>query len=519
MNNLDNVLTHSNVSDLLKITANKLMNREAIFDEKRRMTYKELDCEVTKLAKGLIKSGVHSGDRVAVAIINSVEYVVAFFAIARTGAVIVPLNPSFSKTESSYIVQQTNAKVLICSEERYYSELRQEIESLEMLISVGFRGENYLYYDDLLDGNGLDDIHVEPIDHLFTIMFTSGTTGRPKGAMLTHGNVLFSASSASKIMKCTEEDVFLIPNPLFHIMGVTFLLRAIFCGGKLVVMRKYSVGNALKLIESERVTIHPGVPTMFILELNSTNFDKYDLSSLRTGEMAAAPCPVEVVKRIRSEMNCNILIAYGSTETSATLTLTGFDADDQVRAETIGRPLPGVEIKVVDENRQECGVDEVGELACRGPGVTKGYYNSPIETAQAIDQAGWFYTGDMVTVDANGYVRIVGRKKEMIIRGGYNIYPRELEEKLHQHPAISEAAVIGLPDKIFGEMTCACVVLREGKTVSEEELLVFMKEHFVKYKIPDKFLILNSLPVTASGKISKIRLKEELKKLNNSYTS
>lgn len=519
MNNLDNVLTHSNVSDLLKITANKLMNREAIFDEKRRMTYKELDCEVTKLAKGLINSGVHSGDRVAVAIINSVEYVVAFFAIARTGAVIVPLNPSFSKTESSYIVQQTNAKVLICSEESYYSELRQEIESLEMLISVGFRGENYLYYDDLLVGNGLDDIHVEPIDHLFTIMFTSGTTGRPKGAMLTHGNVLFSASSASKIMECTEEDVFLIPNPLFHIMGVTFLLRAIFCGGKLVVMRKYSVGNALKLIESERVTIHPGVPTMFILELNSTNFDKYDLSSLRTGEMAAAPCPVEVVKRIRSEMNCNILIAYGSTETSATLTLTGFDADDQVRAETIGRPLPGVEIKVVDENRQECGVDEVGELACRGPGVTKGYYNSPIETAQAIDQAGWFYTGDMVTVDANGYVRIVGRKKEMIIRGGYNIYPRELEETLHQHPAISEAAVIGLPDQLFGEMTCACIVLREGKTVTEEELLVFMKEHFVKYKIPDKFLILDSLPVTASGKISKIRLKEELKKLNNSYTS
>ena len=516
---LDNILTHSNVSDLLKITANKLMNREAIFDEKRRVTYQELNCEVTKLAQGLIKTGVNRGDRVAVAIINSVEYVVAFFAIARIGAVIVPLNPSFSKTESSYILEQTNSKVLFCSEESYYSELKEEIDSLEILISVGIQVENYLWYDNLLVGSGLEDIHVEPVDQLFTIMFTSGTTGRPKGAMLTHSNVLFSASSASKIMECTEEDVFLIPNPLFHIMGVTFLLRAVYCGGRLVVMRKYSVTNALKLIESERVTIHPGVPTMFILELNSSDFDQYDLSSLRTGEMAAAPCPVEVVKRIRSEMNCNILIAYGSTETAATLTLTGFDADDQLRAETIGRPLPGVEIKVVDENRQELGIGEVGELACKGPGVTKGYYNSPIETAQAIDQAGWFYTGDMVTVDAEGYVRVVGRKKEMIIRGGYNIYPRELEETLHQHPAISEAAVIGLPDKLFGEMTCACVVLREGKTITEEELLMYMKENFVKYKIPDKFLFLESLPVTASGKISKIKLKEELKKENSSYTS
>lgn len=515
---LDNVLMYSNISDLLNIQANKLPNREAIYDEKRRMTYAQLDREVTKLAQGLIDIGVKSGDRVAVALINSNEYVISIFAIARVGAIVVPLNSFFSKGESSYIVAQTGAKVLICGEASFYSEFRQEIESLETLISVGFQAEEYLYYDDLLVGNKFEDVRAEPTENLLLIMFTSGTTGRPKGTMLTHKNVLFTSGSAAIVMECTEDDVFLMPNPLFHIMGIGFLVRSILCGGKLVVMRKYSVTKALALIESEKVTVHPGVPTMFILELNSSDFDKYDLSSLRTGEMAAAPCPVEVVKKIRTKMNCNILIAYGLTETSATLTITGFDEDDILRSETVGRPIPGVDLKVVDENRQECKTGEIGELACKGPGVTKGYYNQPAETAQAFDQEGWFYTGDMATIDENGYVRIVGRKKEMIIKGGYNIYPRELEEALHQHPAILEAAVIGLPDEIFGEITCACVVLREEMACNEEELLAFMQERFVKYKIPDKFLFLDKLPVTASGKISKIKLKEQLNNYNHLFT-
>lgn len=502
--------TNPNVSDALTITASRFPNREAIYDETSRMTYGQLDQEVTKLAKGLIRIGVESGDRVAVALTNSCEYVKTFFAIARVGAVLIPLNPFFSKEESSYIVQQTGAKVLFCGEESYYTELWQEIGTLTTLISVHFQSKDYLEYADLFVGHNLEDVRVEPKQDLFTIMFTSGTTGRPKGAMLTHENVLFSAMSGSEIMKCTEDDVFLIPNPLFHVMGVTFILRATYCGGKLVIMKKYSVKNALALIELEKVTVHPGVPTMFILELNSPDFDKYDLSSLRTGEMAAAPCPVEIVKRIRSKMNCNVLVAYGATETSATLTMTGFDDDDTLRSETVGRPIPGVNVKVVDNNLKECAVGEVGELVCQGPGVTKGYYKMPEETAKAIDHEGWFYTGDMATIDENGYVRIVGRKKELIIRGGFNIYPRELEEALHQHPDIVEAAVIGLPDELFGELTCACVVLRKETSSSEEELQDYMKERFVKYKVPDKFIFVDKLPVTASGKISKLKLKAEL---------
>lgn len=498
------------MSDMLKVTASRQLNREAIYDESRRMTYGQLDQEVTKLAKGLIRIGVERGDRVAVALTNSCEYVLTFFAIARVGAVLIPLNPFLSKEESSYIVQQAGIKVLFCGEESYYDELRQEIESLTTLISVCFHAEDYIDYAELLVGHNTEEVRIEPKEELFAILFTSGTTGRPKGAMLTHENVLFTAMSGSKIMKCTMEDVFLIPNPLFHVMGVTFILRATYCGGKLVVMQKYSVKNALALIESERVTIHPGVPTMFILELNSPDFDNYDLSSLRTGEMAAAPCPVEIVKQIRAKMNCNVLVAYGSTETSATLTMTGFDDDDTLRSETVGRPVPGAQLKVVNENREECAVGGIGELVCKGPGVTKGYYKMPEETAKAIDQEGWFYTGDMATIDENGYVRIVGRKKELIIRGGYNIYPRELEEALHQHTSIAEAAVIGIPDTLFGELTCACVVLKEGVRSTEEELLDYMRERFVKYKVPDKFIILDKLPVTASGKISKLKLREQL---------
>ncbi|MCG7336269.1 long-chain-fatty-acid--CoA ligase [Sporosarcina sp. ACRSM] len=505
-----NLKTNLNVSDTLRATATRLPNREAIYDESRRMTYGQLDQEVTNLAKGLIRIGVTSGDRVAVALTNSCEYVTAFFAIARVGAVLIPLNPFFSKEESVYILQQAEAKALFCDTESYYSELSQETETLSTLISVRFQAADYMNYTELLVGHNSEEVRVAPTEDLFAIMFTSGTTGRPKGAMLTHENVLFSAMAGSERMKCTEEDVFLIPNPLFHVMGVTFILRATYCGGKLVIMQKYSVKTALSLIETEKVTVHPGVPTMFILELNSPDFNNYDLSSLRTGEMAAAPCPVEIVKQIRSKMNCNVLVAYGSTETAATLTMTGFDDDDTLRSETVGRPVHGVEVKVVDDHRKECAVGAVGELVCKGPGVTKGYYKMPEETVKVIDHEGWFYTGDMATIDENGYVRIVGRKKELIIRGGYNIYPRELEEALHQHPAIADAAVIGLPDELFGELTCACIVLKENITTTEEQLLAYMKERLVKYKVPDKFIILDKLPITASGKISKLKLKEQL---------
>lgn len=510
MNQLQKTL---NVSHLLKNTAERFHGRESIVCGSERITWGELDRKVTKLAHELIRLGIRSGDHVGIALRNSSEFVIAFYAIARAGAVMVPINPFFSKGESGYIVAQSEVKLVFCGERGCFPALRKEIPTLRLLVSVGFEDQEFISYTALMEGGIPEEpLDGEPSDDLFAILFTSGTTGRPKGAMLTHENVLYPTIAAAKGMECTEEDVFLIPNPLFHIFGVTFILRAACCGGKLVLMEKYSVTRALELIQEERVTVHPGVPTMFTLELNHPDFRSFDLSSLRTGEMAAAPCPVEVVQRIRKDMNCNVLIAYGSTETAATLTTTSFDDSDELRAETVGRPIPSVHLKVVDDNRQKCQTGEVGELVCKGPGVTKGYFKMPEETAKSIDHDGWFHTGDLATIDENGYVRIVGRKKELIIRGGFNVYPRELEETLYEHPAVVQAAIIGLPDKIYGEITCACVVLKEGEKVSEESLLDYMRERFVKYKVPDQILILEDLPATPSGKISKVKLKEDVEK-------
>ncbi|WKB36088.1 AMP-binding protein [Terrilactibacillus sp. S3-3] len=277
--------------------------------------------------------------------------------------------------------------------------------------------------------------------------------------MLTHSNVVNMAVINAEELNCTAEDVFFfLAVPVFHVFGfVPGILSTIASGARMVLMEKYKRKAALELIESEKVTVKYGVPTMFILELSYKDFTKYDLSSLRTGIIAAAPCPVEIVKKIRYEMGCDIMIAYGLSETSPCLTMTRFDDSDIIRAETVGRPLPGVELKIVNENREEVGTGEVGEVACRSLGLMKGYYKMPEKTAEVIDENGWFYTGDMGTIDEEGHLRMIGRKKEMIIRGGFNIYPKEVEEVLYTHPDVMEVAIVGLPDTVLGEVSCACV--------------------------------------------------------------
>lgn len=498
-----------NISKQLRKTSQRFSSREALYCGGIRKTYKELDEDVSMLAKGLIENGVKPGDHIGVALKNSYEYVTIFFATARVGAVLVPINPMFSEEESKYIMKQSDIVVLFCDGERFYNKLCDKIDNFKFKVSVRFKTSGFIPLEELKHPLENDEIiQVEPKNNLFTIMYTSGTTGRPKGAMLTHSNVLSTTIQAAKLMECTKEDVFLIPSPLFHIFGVTFLLRSVYSGGKIVLMESYSVTNALRLIETEKVTVHPGVPTMFTLELNSDKFHKYDLSSLRTGEIAAAPSPIELIKQIRRDMNCNPLIAYGSTETSATLTITSFTDSDEIRSETVGRSIDGAEIKIINSKGELCDYDEVGELVCRGTGITSGYYKMPEETKEAIDKDGWFYTGDMVTIDEEGYVRIVGRKTDMIIKGGYNIYPTELEETLHEHPDIVDVAVIGLSDELYGEIICACVIKRKNSFINEESLRTFMEERFVKYKLPDRYEFMDELPTTPSGKISKLLLKE-----------
>ena len=510
------------VSQLLEEKFKKYPQKEVMFDRTTRMSYEQLWQNSLALSASLHKLGLGKGDKIAVCLPNWNEFVVIYMAIAHLGAVIVPFNTRYRQDEVEYIVQNSNAKAAFFTEEfsdvnhlNQFTKAQKKVSQLEHLITVRFESEGLLSLERLIEegkSEPFEPVHLDPLEDLFTILYTSGSTGAPKGAMLTQSNVVQTAIKSAEGMNCTEDDVFLVAVPVFHVFGmVPSILTTIAIGARMVLMDHYKAQEALKLQEAERITVKHGVPTMFILELNQDNFKSFDLSSLRTGIIAAAPCPEEIVRRIRHEMGCDIVVSYGASETSPTLTMTKFDDTDNLRAETVGTALPGAEVKIVDEYREEVPTGEVGEIACRSYGVMKGYYNMPEKTQAALDHDGWFYTGDLGTLDEYGYLRIVGRKKEMIIRGGYNIYPREVEEVFYKHPDVMEVAIVGLPDTVLGEVSCACVKLKPSANLNETELQSYIKERVADYKVPDKILFVDELPMTASGKIKKVALQEQLK--------
>lgn len=510
------------VAELLNLAKLKYPQKEVIYDGYRRLNYTELDTEANEIASGLSQLGVEKGDRVAVCLPNWYEFVVVYFAIAKLGAIIVPFNTRYRLEEVEYILQNSGAKVVFFTKEfgnvqhfEQFTTVKKTISTLEHLITVRFEAEGYLSYSQLLE-NGKLNHFLQPLidvhEDVFSILYTSGTTGRPKGAMLTHSNVVHTGTISAEYMQCSEKDIFLVAVPLFHVFGmVPGIISVIASRASMVLMDKFSAKEALSLIEKEKITVHHGVPTMFILELNHPEFASFELSSLRTGIIAAAPCPVEIVRRIRKKMGCNICVAYGLTETSPTLTMTNFNDDDVLRSETVGKVLPKAEVKIVDANRNEVPAGEIGELVCRSFGVMKGYYNMPEMTSEAMDEDGWFYTGDLATLDEEGYIRLVGRKKEMIIRGGYNIYPREIEEIFYTHPAVMEIAIVSLPDTVLREISCAVICKKPNIEVTLEELIEFIKDKVADYKVPDKILFMDELPMTASGKIQKMNLQHILK--------
>ncbi len=498
--------------------------KEALVDGDVRLSYQELQASAEALAAGLQNLGVQKGDRIGVCLPNWHEFLVSHFAIGLLGAVLIPLNTRYKNREVEYILNNSGAKVLITAERfdeamllEMYREVRARVPRLETVIVVRAQAdlpEGYYEFTDVLTRGRSGDLaipQIDPQEDLFAILYTSGTTGAPKGAMLTHANLMQNAVMTGKTLECSPQDVFLLAVPVFHVFGMSAtILIAISYRSKLVMMDVYKARKALELIESEKITVHHAVPTMFILELNDPEFSRFDLSSLRTGIIAAAPCPVEVVRAIRTKMGCNICVSYGMTEASPSLTITNLDDDDVDKAETVGRCLPGVELKIVDDRRQEVGVNVVGEVVARSFGIFKGYYGKPEETAQVLTPDGWFYTGDLGVLDERGFLRIVGRKKEMVIRGGYNIYPRELEEVLYTHPAVLEAAVVGIPDPVLGERTCACIRVKAGHTVTADEIKEFMRRNLADYKIPDRVEFMERFPTTASGKIRKIDLVKNL---------
>lgn len=496
---------------LLKEAESRFGEHEAIYDLTQRVSYSQLLKDAELIAASLESMGLKKGDRIAVALPNWYETAAIFFAVAKLGAILVPFNPIYQSQEIKHILDNSTPDALFITEKFNQAVLTELEQPINWVISVRFEQEGLLNFPELLKGsaNGVE-ASIDADEDVYCILYTSGTTGTPKGVMLTHRSVVQSGQTIANELYCTSEDVFIISAPLFHIFGMACnLLSAVAVGARMVLKEKFHPREMLELIEQERVTIHQGVPTMFLKELAVEDFDRFDLSSLRTGMVGAAPIPANKVKEIRDRFGINLCQSFGSTET-ASVTMTPYHDSEEKITTTLGKAIPGVKLKIVDQDRNELPVGEIGEIAIQSFGNMKGYYRMPEETSRVLDEEGWFYTGDLGKLDEEGYLYFVGRTKELIIRGGFNIYPQEIEALLSKHPAVNIPAVIGLPDELLGEIACAVIQLKNGITCSEEELKDYLKERLVAYKIPEKFVFTNEFPITASGKIQKMKLREQI---------
>ena len=508
-----------------------------------RWTYQELAKQVDNLAAGLLALGVEPGDRVGIWGPNSYEWVMVQLATAKIGAIMVCINPAYRTYELEFALNKVECSMLITAEHFKTSayldmlshlapeladskpgELKSKaLPHLRQVIRMGDEATPGMFNFATVCSMGGDkekkqlkqlQTELKP-DDAINIQFTSGTTGNPKGATLSHCNILNNGYLTGAAMGLSKEDRLCIPVPLYHCFGMVLSVLACVAHGATMVFPSAAFDplETLKTVQEEKCTALHGVPTMFITELDHPDFSQFDLSSLRTGIMAGAPCPVEVMKRVLAEMHMeDILIAYGQTELSPINNMTLPNDSLERRTETVGRAMPWAEVKIVDEAGHVVPVGEKGEICTRGYSVMQGYWNDPERTAETIDKSGWLHSGDLATMDEAGYVRIVGRIKDMIIRGGENVYPREIEEFLYQHPAISEVQVFGIPDDKMGEEVCAWVQLNAGQTMSEEELKAFCKDKITHFKIPRFVKFVDEYPMTVTGKIQKFVMREEMLK-------
>ncbi|MDY5796191.1 MAG: AMP-binding protein [Eubacteriales bacterium] len=502
-------------------------------------TWKELNDEADLIARGMMSLGVKKGDHVAIWATNTPEWILTLFAAAKIGAVLVTVNTNFKIFELEYLLRQSDTKLLVmiggfknndyvATVNELLPELKTtsgEIESehLPFLKRVVFAGketpEGMLNFEDLkiLGGDFPVEIYEENKKTLNThdvvnMQYTSGTTGFPKGVMLTHYNILNNGKTIGDGMKFTKNDKLCITVPFFHCFGLVLAMMAcITHGTTMVPVERYSPVPVMNAISVEKCTAVHGVPTMFIAMLEHAQFNNFDFSSLRTGIMAGSPCPIEVMKKVIDKMNMReIVIVFGQTEASPGCTMTTTSDSIDKRVNTVGRAFPGVECKIIDpENGEELPINTPGEFCARGYNIMKGYYKMPEATAQAIDKDGWLHTGDLCTVDEDGYYKVVGRIKDMIIRGGENIYPKEIEECLYTCDKVSDVQVIGVPSEAYGEEVMACVILKEGEEMTEEEVKEFVGARMAKHKVPRYVRFVDSFPTNAAGKIQKFKMREE----------
>jgi fatty-acyl-CoA synthase len=486
-----------------------------------RLTYAEFDAEVDRLARGLLALGLEKGDRVGIWSPNGAEWVLVQYATARVGVVLVNINPAYRTHEVQYALRQSGCRMLIAATDFKTSDYRAMIDEVRPALPELERVV-YLGTDDwvaVLEGGAgvppsatAERAATLAFDDAINIQYTSGTTGFPKGATLSHHNILNNGYFIGEGCRYTETDRVCIPVPFYHCFGMVLGNLACTTHGAAMVIPApaFEPGATLDAVQRERCTSLYGVPTMFIAELALPNFADYDLSSLRTGIMAGSPCPVEVMKRCINEMHMEeVTICYGMTETSPVSTQTLTDDPIDKRVGTVGRVHPHVEVKIVDpESMLVMPRGSAGELCTRGYSVMLGYWNDPEKTAESIDAARWMHTGDLAVMDEEGYVNIVGRIKDLVIRGGENVYPREIEEFLYSHPDIVDVQVIGVPDLKYGEEIMAWVKLREGTSLDAAGLRAFCEGRIAHYKIPRYVHITDDFPMTVTGKVQKFKMRD-----------
>ena len=511
------------IGDNLRRVAGQFGGSEIVVDVPtgRRWTYRQFDADSDALARGLLAAGIGTRDRVGIWAPNCAEWVLLQFATAKIGAILVNINPAYRSHELSYVLRQAGVRLLVSAERFKTSdyramidEVRGDLPGLERVIYLGAPE-----WDELLaagardDGGALARREAElAFDDPINIQYTSGTTGFPKGATLSHHNILNNGFFIGEMCRYTEQDRVCIPVPFYHCFGMVLgNLAAVTHGACIVIPAPgFEPAATLRAVQDERCTSLYGVPTMFIAELALPDFASYELSTLRTGIMAGSPCPVEVMKRVMSEMHMSeVTIAYGMTETSPVSCQTRPDDDTERRVSTVGRVHPHVEVKIVNP---DTGLvlprGEPGEMCTRGYSVMLGYWDEPAKTAEAIDAGRWMHTGDLAVMDNAGYLNIVGRIKDMVIRGGENVYPREVEEFLYTHPAIEDVQVIGVPDEKYGEELCAWVKVRPGTELTAEDVRAFCAGKIAHYKIPRYVHLTQDFPMTVTGKIRKVEMRE-----------
>lgn len=527
--------------DLLEKYALETPDREFMVypDRNLRFTYAQFNERVDQLAKGLLYIDVKPGDKVGIWANNVPDWLTFLFATAKIGAVLVTINTNYKLSELEYLLHNADIHTLCLVDGFRDSDYVNMIFELVPELKAGQRGnlksekfpelKNVIFIGPqkhrgmyntaelILLGHHIDDIELEQVKEnvnthdVVNMQYTSGTTGFPKGVMLTHHNILNNGYAAGECMRYTANDRLLVCVPLFHCFGCVLALCAIIThGATMVMVEDFDPLMVLASVEKEKCTALYGVPTMFIAELNHPMFNMFDLSSLRTGIMAGALCPIETMNQVMQKMNMkDIIIVYGLTETSPGMTATRIHNSPEVRATTVGFEFPNVEVKIVNpDTGEECPVGEQGEICCRGYNLMKGYYKNPEATAKAIDKEGWLHSGDLAMKTEDGFYRITGRIKDMIIRGGENIYPREIENFVYNMPEVEAIEVVGVPSKKYGEQVGAFIKLKAGKSLSEEDVQEYCRGKIARYKIPKYIFFVNEFPMTASGKIQKYKLRE-----------